>query len=187
MTLPGFVLVGGASRRMGTDKALLRLGGARLGDRVLAVLVKSGLKPVFWVGRDDTWTPARATLVLDSATTDRHPLHGVAAALAHPDSQRAGAAVVVPCDLPDLNPRHIEALLAAGPPSVACVDGVVQPLLACLPASWCERATELAFAGASARRLVHQASQVSLGASAAADLDTPDQLARWRQRHNASQ
>lgn len=109
--LAGAVLAGGRSRRMGTDKALLTVGGVALLRRAAGVLAAAGADPVVQVGgagRD----PAQVghIEVVPDAAAGEGPLAGVAAALGwspHP------VVAIVACDLPDLTPDVIAALVRA--------------------------------------------------------------------------
>src|SRR5690606_32897540 len=58
----GAVLTGGASRRMGTDKALLEVDGRPLARRLAEVLAAAGCDPVWCQGGDE---PALRALGLD--------------------------------------------------------------------------------------------------------------------------
>lgn len=117
----GAVLCGGASTRMGRDKATLEYGGVPLARRVADAL-GACLARVRLVGKAGE-LPA---LGLDTIV-DRHParapLVGVAAALA---ACEASAVLVAACDLVHLDSRVVLALLALAP-----VDGsadVIAPL-----------------------------------------------------------
>jgi molybdopterin-guanine dinucleotide biosynthesis protein A len=135
----GVVLTGGASSRMGRDKALLRWDGIPLAARVGAALRAAGAVEVVAVGGD-----ARALADAGLATVpDRWPgdgpLGGMITGLA-----TAGEALVVAaaCDLPALDPslieRLVEALVAADPgevlAAVPVVDGITQTHLVALRA-----------------------------------------------------
>jgi molybdopterin-guanine dinucleotide biosynthesis protein A/rhodanese-related sulfurtransferase len=107
----GAVLCGGASRRMGRDKALIPLDGRPLAVRVAGALHAAGARPVIAVGG------ARSALgALGLRTTaDLHPgagpLGGVLtafAALAEHDT-----IAVLACDLLWPNPAAVQALVAA--------------------------------------------------------------------------
>lgn len=99
--LSAAVLAGGLSRRMGTDKALLRL---REGDPPLAAVVVEGVRrvaaEVFLVG---TERPGYARFGVP-VVPDRYPeagaLGGIATALATATNEHC---LVVACDLPFLN------------------------------------------------------------------------------------
>jgi molybdenum cofactor guanylyltransferase len=101
----GFVLAGGASSRMGTDKALVSLAGRPLIEHSLAILREAGL--------DASIAGARVSLaniapvVADSAP-GRGPLAGVCAALASTSAQRA---VLLSVDLPLIPASLISYLL----------------------------------------------------------------------------
>lgn len=108
----------------------------------------------------------------------RHPLYGVAAALA---ASTEALVVVAPCDLPWLGSGSVAALAAAGGPAIAVGDdGARHPLLAALPASWAGRALELARRGAPVRALVRDCAVVVLPAAELRNANTPEALPRPR-------
>lgn len=134
----GFILVGGASRRMGRDKALLTVDGRTILERVageLAAVVSS----VRLVG-------ARKDYPVDLANVaDIHEaygaLGGIQAALA---ATSAEWALVVACDLPLVTSQLLETLVKHSTASKDAVvpiqaDGRPQPVCAlyrrenCLP------------------------------------------------------
>lgn len=125
-TLDVVVLAGGASRRMGRDKAVLLVDGQRLVDHVAArwtavarrVMVASGSRSL---GRDDE---------VDDVPGCAGPLAGVLAALR---VSRADQLAVVPVDAPDTDPLLLARLGAlchrhGRAAAVAVVDGHVQAL-----------------------------------------------------------
>ena len=96
--IAGAVLVGGRSRRFGSDKALADAGGRPLGSRVIDALRAAGVDPVVAVGGT-----AGSTLGVPTVA-DRHPGEGPLAALATVLTwARSGLVVVAPCDLPLLD------------------------------------------------------------------------------------
>lgn len=107
----GVVLTGGRSSRMGTDKALVEIGGVAMAARVAAALRVGGCDPVWCQGGD---VPALRAIGLD-ARPDPEPHAGPLAAIeaallaAAPDD-----VVVAACDLPDLDGATVAALAAAG-------------------------------------------------------------------------
>lgn len=106
----GAVLCGGASRRMGRDKAFVEVDGAPMVRRVADALRAGGCAEVVAVGGDST---ALATLGL-TVVEDEHPGEGplgaiITALQAFPD---AAAVVVVACDLPHLQPATVATLVA---------------------------------------------------------------------------
>lgn len=130
---PGYsavVLAGGRSRRLGSDKASVLLGGRRLLDRVLSAL-KARFEDVVVVGRAE-WEGAAAQRVRFFPDERRGlgPLGGLATAL---EVIRCERALVVGCDMPFLDVRVFRALLAedaGAEATVARVGGRPQPLLA---------------------------------------------------------
>lgn len=128
----GAVLIGGESRRMGRDKALLPVGGKPLAARVADVL-EQVLPRVVLVGRDpgDDRFPGRAFV------TDRFPGRGPLAGLHAALLEAAGEPVLLTaCDLPGLTPELIEWVIGSEPLSAApaarvpVAEGRLQPLCA---------------------------------------------------------
>jgi molybdopterin-guanine dinucleotide biosynthesis protein A len=126
--LTGALLVGGASRRFGSPKALVDVGGETLVDRGRRVLAEA-CDEVLVVGKQGE-LPFD---VLDDGTPTRAPIAGVVAAL------RAAAhdvCVVVPVDCPWITREAIRAL------GDACRDAAV-PQTGPLPGAWAKSALPL--------------------------------------------
>jgi molybdopterin-guanine dinucleotide biosynthesis protein A len=104
------VLVGGGSTRMGRDKATLRYEGEPLAGRVAAAL-GACVERVRLVARPGE-LPALGLPCIVDRHAERAPLVGIAAALA---ACEASAVLVAACDLPDVDPRVLLALLALAP------------------------------------------------------------------------
>lgn len=112
------VLTGGASRRMGRDKALLEVGGVPLAVRVAGVLHAAGAAEVMAIGGDLDALRARGLDARADPRQGQGPLAGLLSAL---DEARHDVVVVVACDLPDLEPGVVESLVAGlGTADVAC-------------------------------------------------------------------
>ncbi len=159
----GFVLAGGASRRMGSDKARLLRDGIPWAVQVALALGPhcSQVRIVRHEAEEPGWTWPDGTaidVVVDAPGEGRHPLWGLVAAMRAAQTARV---VVAPCDLEGLTGEHVSALLAAGP-AVAEVDGRVQPLLGVFEASEAGRAEDVARAGGSVMGFVRGVGRVEL-------------------------
>lgn len=99
VSLTGLVLAGGASRRMGHDKATLRVGDARLVDHVAAVLA-SVCDAVLVASGDGRRLPDLAHPQVADPDPDQGPLGAIVAGLAAADTPLLA---VVAVDLPDAN------------------------------------------------------------------------------------
>lgn len=128
--LEGFILTGGASSRMGTDKARLRLGGRSFVERIAAALSSVAAPLSVVSSRADA--DAAGLPVVGDVHAGCGALGGLHAALAH---ARAEWVAVVSCDLPFVS-AELFSLLAARrtreTDAVAPVqsDGREQPLCA---------------------------------------------------------
>lgn len=152
MTPPiGAVLCGGASRRMGVDKAALEIDGVPMARRVVDVLFAAGCRPVIAVGGDATALGRLGLDVADDEFPGDGPLGGIVTALA------VGApTAVVACDLPDLRPATVAALIAAVDGHDAAVAFSDRPEPLC--AVWAESAAAvLRDRFVSGERAVHRA------------------------------
>ena len=103
-TAAGFVLAGGRSSRMGTDKAQLLLHGQPLAAHALATLRLAGLAASFAGGHPSLAT--LAPLIEDSLRLG--PLSGICAALA---STQSDCSLFLPVDLPLLPPSLLTCML----------------------------------------------------------------------------
>ena len=122
------VLAGGASRRMGTCKALLEINGETMLARILRQL--SGFERVLL----STGDPSLGDGLSVQCTADLYPgmgpLAGLHAAFCAVDSE---ALLVLPCDLPFFTQQAVDFLLDRMPEDVdafVCMDstGRVHPL-----------------------------------------------------------
>ena len=103
--LSAAILAGGASRRMGTDKALLSLAGRTLLERAIA-RVASVADDVQIVGERNAYHRFGVPVVPD-AFPGAGTLGGIATALRH---ARHDAVLVVACDMPFLSVRLLTAM-----------------------------------------------------------------------------
>ena len=146
MSYAGVVLAGGRSRRMGTDKALLRLGGVAAVRRVADAVRHAG--PVFVVARPGQDVPVPDATVLHDELEAQGPLPALALGLRA--ARGAEAAMVCATDVPLLVPAVVAALLRLlGDHDVVLpvIDGRDQLLTAVYRTSLCARAHELVAAG----------------------------------------
>ena len=99
--LHGFVLVGGASSRMGRDKAQMAIGGQKLFERSAAALRAAGLHRITLVGKVgsdfDSDLPVIDDIFIDAADDIRAPIVGVYTALSRAKTPWIG---ILACDLP---------------------------------------------------------------------------------------
>lgn len=144
------VLAGGRSRRMGTDKALLRISGATLLARQVALCDSLGARRVWVSGR----TPAQLEGLDASALPDdapgRGPLGGIATVLR---ASRAPHLLVLAVDMPLLDTALLGRLLRLRAPGMGVVPrgpGGCEPLAAVYPTEFLATA-DAALAAGSAR------------------------------------
>jgi molybdenum cofactor guanylyltransferase len=119
MRAAGYVLVGGRSRRMGTDKALLPWGTGILLDRV-AGEVRTAAGDVTLVG-DPAKYSNYGYPVIGDRMPGNGPLSGVVAALSH---SPADWSLIVACDMPNLTAEFLTSLLDAAFSSTVQIDCV---------------------------------------------------------------
>ena len=131
--LHGLVLAGGESRRMGRDKAALDYAGRTQLEVAFERVSRHCEQAWISVRAAQAHDPVRAALprIVDG-TVGQGPIAGIAAAQAeHPDA----AWLVVACDLPFLDDRTLDLLVAArgrGPVTAfrSALDGLPEPLCA---------------------------------------------------------
>lgn len=144
----GAVLAGGASSRMGADKAFIAVGGVPMVLRAVTALRAAGAHPAAVVGGDG---PRLQGLGL-SHVSDRYPgegpLGGIITAL---DAADAPLVMILSCDLTEPSPEAVAAVLdhAAAVETADVAAPVVGGRRQWLHAAWraaCLPALEAAFA-----------------------------------------
>ncbi len=124
----GVILAGGESSRMGSDKALLTVGGVSFLSQIRAE-VAGVTGEVVISAREDGAYPETGSRVIADRFRNCGPLAGIHAALSSIDTDRA---LVVSCDLPLVPAEACRRLLAAdaaGDVIIARSDSRLQPLL----------------------------------------------------------
>jgi molybdopterin-guanine dinucleotide biosynthesis protein A len=130
--LTGFVLAGGASRRMGCPKPSLQLDGESILERQIRLL-RLVARRVTVVGGQPGYLQELDVPCVPDAVTGRGPLGGIYTALLH---SRTEFSLVLGCDLPFVNRNLLACLMhrAKAEGSDVAVprspDGRLQPLCA---------------------------------------------------------
>lgn len=109
----GVVLCGGASRRMGFDKAGAALGGTTLLARAVSVLDAVAPRVLLACGREPRYAELGRELVLDRRP-DGGPLAGLEAALLRLAESGGGWLGVLACDMPRAEPQILALCAARG-------------------------------------------------------------------------
>jgi molybdopterin-guanine dinucleotide biosynthesis protein A len=184
--LAGVLLTGGASRRLGVDKATLVVHGMRLADHAAQVLA-AVCRQVIEVGPGITGLPFCREDPVGSG-----PLAGLVAGVAALGSNASNGVLLLACDLPGVE-EPLVRLVAQWPGRATVVpvaDGEPQLVCARYGIAALEQAADVLGAGArSLRRLLDQTEHDLIDPStwgavaptdAFADVDTPADLARIR-------
>jgi molybdopterin-guanine dinucleotide biosynthesis protein A len=191
----GVVLCGGNSRRMGTDKAVLEVGGQRMLARAVDVLGRVAGRVVLACGADERYDDLGLERVYDTRD-DAGPLAGLEAGLRAARDSGAEWVFALACDMPRAVPAVLRALhrTAREQDADACLlrtAGGLEPLLAvyrtgCLAAVTAALDTGerrmTSFHGRPGAARIEVLPEAELGASLAAkdcarNLNTPSELA----------
>ena len=110
----GAVLVGGSSRRMGVDKATLKIDGRSILQTTCTALFEAEISPVVIVGRDSQtvgeWEDFQVRVLPDD-WPGAGPLGGILTALKALDSPGISHVIVMGCDFPDASSTTISCLV----------------------------------------------------------------------------
>ena len=121
--MPGvIILTGGASARMGADKAEQLWAGVRAVDRVAALAQAVGAAPIFTVGvADYGWAHIAEPTPLGG------PVGGVLAGIERLRAEGNDRALILAVDAPTIRPADLEPLLTR--PAGAAFEGLHLPVL----------------------------------------------------------
>ena len=172
--LTGILLVGGASTRFGSPKALARIGDETLADRAWRVLGEACTERLA-VGKTADALPLPFPLLDDGAGV-RAPLAGIVAGLRAASNE---VSVFLPVDVPHVTPELLVAL------ADACADAAVTPT-GPLPAAFHTRALpvleqRLARRDLAVRAALHELEVrvVTADPELLANVNTPEDLRRF--------
>lgn len=123
------ILTGGASSRMGADKAISDWGGVRAIDRVARLAEGLGASAIITAGGDYGWP-----FVLDKAP-GKGPVGGILAGAAALAAEGLGRGLFLAVDAPTIGAADLAPLLAAPSPGAAFAGYPLPAVvdLACLP------------------------------------------------------
>ena len=141
----GLVLVGGRSRRMGTDKALLDHEGRPLAARVLDALAEAGIADRRIAGGSHT----HAARLGVPQINDLHPGAGPVRAIVDAWSEIGDRDLLItPCDLPWIDAETLTRVLEAGRVTTAGVALASMDGRAQYPLGWWSRTARPAVSAA---------------------------------------
>jgi molybdopterin-guanine dinucleotide biosynthesis protein A len=171
--LTGILLVGGASSRFGSPKALARLNGETLAERAWRILGETAeVRIAVGKERDGLTLPFP---VLDDGSETRAALAGLVAGLR---AAPTGLCVVLPVDTPLVTPALLEQLAGA------CADAAA-PTTTPLPAAYRKTALPVLERRLQAGELaLHEAlaeldtARLEVDAALLVNVNTPDDLRR---------
>ena len=135
--IPAVILAGGASRRMGEDKAMLAFGGGTLLSHALT-RISSQSGPVVISRHDGAMAEfAGAPVVTDGGGEHNGPLSGILSALRHFEGGSASHIASIAVDTPFFPTDFVDRLAAAAPTPneimAARSNGRVHPVFALWP------------------------------------------------------
>jgi molybdopterin-guanine dinucleotide biosynthesis protein A len=125
--MTGIVLSGGENRRMGTDKAFLKVAGVPLIEHVLQSLQSVFHDIIIVTNAPERYAAYRVNVVTDAFDT-RGPLTGIYTGLMRSSTEYN---FIVACDMPYLNPAlisYMAGLVEGHDVVVPSIDGLLEPL-----------------------------------------------------------
>jgi molybdopterin-guanine dinucleotide biosynthesis protein A len=132
MQTAGYVLAGGASSRMGRNKAFLTLDGRTLLE-IAVTAVRDAAGSVTIIGSPEVYGHLGFPVIPDRRT-NAGPLAGIETALTH---ATAGWCLILACDMPRITPSALSRILdeTQARPDAGCIlpesaDGHLEPLCA---------------------------------------------------------
>ena len=163
--LTGVLLVGGASTRFGSPKALAQFDGETLAERAWRILGEACDERIA-VGKGDEELPFP---VLADGVEERAAIHGLVAGLR---AARTDVCIVLPVDTPNMTPAALRAL------ADACRDAAI-PQTGPLPGAYRKTALPALSSGElSIRRAIAglEVAVVELDAELLLNVNTPDDV-----------
>ena len=154
--ISGIVLAGGFSRRMGTDKAELKLGELTLLELQVRKLRQIGIADIMVSG---CRKPVEGTRAIEDIYPHKGPMSGIHACL---KAAKTEACLVVSVDVPLFPAEWLEKLVQAydGSVTMLCRGNEMEPLLAVYDTALASMAEELILSGDRSVRSLFAGSKV---------------------------
>ncbi len=128
-----FVLAGGKSKRMGTDKGLVKFKGNPMISHIIEILDKLNLKTSIVSSNEEYLKFGKP--VYKDVIPNKGPLGGLYTALEY---SQAPMVLLLACDMPSINRKGIQSLMTVAEPgklAIASDRTQISPLFACYPRS----------------------------------------------------
>ena len=128
-----FILAGGESRRMGTDKGLVNFKGTSMILHIIKLLDKLNLKTSIVSGNQEYLKFGKP--VHKDVIPNKGPLGGLYTALEY---SQAPMVLLLACDMPSINRKGIQSLMTVAEPgkiAIATDRTQISPLFSCYPRS----------------------------------------------------
>ena len=128
-----FILAGGKSRRMGTDKGLVKFKGNPMISHIIEILDKLNLKTSIVSSNEEYLKFGKP--VYKDVIPNKGPLGGLYTALEY---SQAPMVILLACDMPSINRKVIQSLMTVAEPgkiAIATDRTEISPLFACYPRS----------------------------------------------------
>ena len=128
-----FILAGGKSRRMGTDKGLVKFKGNPMISHIIEILDKLNLKTSIVSSNEEYLKFGKP--VYKDVIPNKGPLGGLYTALEY---SQAPMVILLACDMPSINRKVIQSLMTVAEPgkiAIATDKTEISPLFACYPRS----------------------------------------------------
>ena len=170
--MKGFVLCGGASKRMGTDKAFVPFQGVPLAKHMIGVLKQGGCEEVYLVGRNNSLLRLHPKVLFDSEMSV-HPLSGIATAMSFVESELL---FIAPCDAPGLLNEDVRTLLSQEHPCLGSFAGRPHPLIGVFASAWKDHTLQLVKTGAPATRLASHMMEIPFPDRKGLNVNYPEDL-----------
>lgn len=126
-----FILAGGESRRMGTDKGLVNFKGTSMILHIIKLLDKLNLKTSIVSSNEEYMRFGKS--VYKDVIPNKGPLGGLFTALEYSQAQMV---LLLACDMPSINRKGIQSLMKIAEPGKIAIatDGKqISPVFACYP------------------------------------------------------
>ena len=169
----GYILCGGASKRMGASKPLQLFQGRALIEHMTSKLQQLNLIPILVQKTAHAFESPHQS-IFDNHE-DYHPLFGIATALTHA-SKNQDTALIIPCDSPLLLTNDLQKLLSDHPSVAYDTEGFVHATIGHYPCTWKDWILSLAQKHQPTKELAKVSKRVTISIATLKNCNHPQDL-----------